>query len=204
MAEIASGVLHNMGNVLNSITISSGVLEAKIRQLRVERIGNAVDLVEQRGGSGGGASDDRRICEDALTYLRAVGEALIRAKRDLGIEMASLTENIHQLKGVLATQQEYAAAGGMIVTFPIRAAVEDALALADHSSPRGEITVVQDFGGDPSVTSNRHKVVQILTNLLRNAEDALLAGGRAERIIRIEVGDDRDHQVTVRVCREPR
>jgi signal transduction histidine kinase len=200
MAEIATGILHNMGNVLNSITISSSLLEAKIKQLRVERIGSAVDLVEQHGGSGGGASDDRRICKDAFAYLRAVGEALISAKRDLGIEMTTLIENIHHLKGVLATQQEYAAASGMIVTFPIRTAVEDALALADHSNPRGEITVVRDFGGNPSVTSNRHKVVQILTNLLRNAEDALLAGGKPERIIRIEVGDDSDHQVSVRVA----
>jgi signal transduction histidine kinase len=52
----------------------------------------------------------------------------------------------------------------------------------------------------PPINTDRHKVLQILLNLLRNAKDAVKASGNQERKIRIQMLRVNDERVAIRVA----
>jgi hypothetical protein len=48
MAEVATGVLHNVGNVLNSVNVSAGLVVEKINRSKVPQVTKAAALLTGR------------------------------------------------------------------------------------------------------------------------------------------------------------
>ena len=72
--------------------------------------------------------------------------------------------------------------------------VEDALRINAEELLRHGVTIQREFEAVPPVRADQHKVLQILVNLLRNADDALNAAAPGERILSLRIcrnGDDR-------------
>ena len=47
MAEVATGVLHNVGNVLNSVNVSTTLIREKLRRSEISTLGKVCDLLQQ-------------------------------------------------------------------------------------------------------------------------------------------------------------
>ena len=89
-------------------------------------------------------------------------------------EIDLLTRNIEHIKDIVAMQQTYARVSGLSEVLPRRGSlIEDALQLNMDSFTRHRITVERDFANVPEVTVDKHKALQILVNLLRNAKHAM-------------------------------
>jgi signal transduction histidine kinase len=178
MAEVASNVLHNVGNVLNSVNVSTALLGDRLRGSRVGNLARAVELLRARAEATPGefaaflASDPEG--QRLVSYLAGVAAHLRDERDDLAAEVEALARSVDHIKEIVAVQQGYARApGGTEETLSASALVGEALRMLD-ASPGAPVEIVREIadGDDPTMTIEKHKVVQILINLVRNARQA--------------------------------
>lgn len=200
MAEVATGVLHNVGNVLNSVSVSAALVSDRLKQLKLANLRRAAGMLrEQNGNLAQFLTEDPRG-RVLPEYLTAVSEQLTTEQNELIQEAAVLTQNIEHIKEIVAMQQGYAKVSGAFEHLAPTELVEDALRINAAAFERHRVEVIREYRSHlPRVNVDRHKVLQILINLLRNAKYALDAGNPPQRrlVVRVEHGDA--GKVTIRI-----
>ncbi|HVS53764.1 MAG TPA: two-component regulator propeller domain-containing protein [Opitutaceae bacterium] len=188
IAEMATGILHNLGNALNSVNTTSNTLAERIRHSKVSSVAKTAQLL---------AAHNDRLAEFFATdtrgrqlpgYLKLLGEHLATERDDILHELEALQKNVDHIKELVATQQSHARVGGVKETLPASELVEYSLRLNEASLQRHTIAVVREFEAAPPITVERQKALQIVNNLLHNARDAIDARpGGGERKITLAV-----------------
>jgi signal transduction histidine kinase len=87
-------------------------------------------------------------------------------------------------------QQNYAKVGGINEPTNVVDVLEDAVRMSNASLQRHDVEIVRDYTEVPVLDTEKHKVLQILVNLVRNAKDACAATGRQDKRITLRVRDD--------------
>jgi PAS domain S-box-containing protein len=170
MAEVATSVLHNVGNVLNSVNISAAVVADRVKHSAVGKMELVLAMLHEHR-----ADLARFLTEDEkgrklLDYLEALNLRLAEEKSALLTEIECLVQNIGHIKEIVAMQQTYARVAGVHEILNPVELVEDALRMQAPSFARHEVQVRREFAPAPSITIDRHKTMQILVNLLQNAK----------------------------------
>src|ERR1035437_1256358 len=189
MAEVATGVLHNVGNVLNSVSVSATLVVERLRRLKVDNLRRGTAMLREQNG---------RLAEFLTTdpkgkvipeYLATVADQLASQQTKLIAQMNSVGQHIEHIKEIVAMQQSYAKVSGVCENLAAAGLVEDALRMNAAAFDRHHIEGVREFADNPPpVRVDRHKVLQILINLLRNAKYAMDAqSGHAKRLV-VRVG----------------
>jgi C4-dicarboxylate-specific signal transduction histidine kinase len=176
MAEIATGVLHNVGNVLNSINVSATLASDRIRQSKITELVRAVDLMEQHAGDLGAFITSDPKGKRLPEFLRLLAAHLTDERNDILKELDLLGSKVNHIKTIVSTQQSYAGVAGVVEDVDIATTVDDAMKLNSASLERHNITVVRDYGPIGKVRLDTQKVLQILVNLIKNAKDAMSTG----------------------------
>ena len=190
MVELANGALHNVGNVLNSVNVSVNVLADGLQNSRVASVVKLSALMREHAADLGVflATDPKG--QKILPYLDTLGDHLVGEQQRWVAEIVSLRQSVDHLKDIIAMQQSYAKGAGQVESMPPATLFDDALRMNTAALTRHDIDVVRDFGEAPQVQVERHKVLQILINLIRNAKYALDESHRADKrlTLRIEAG----------------
>jgi len=198
MAEVATNVLHNVGNVLNSVNVSAGMVAASLRDSRVAGVGRAVALMKEHA-----ADLPRFLTEDDRgkllpAYLEKLAGALEGEQQVVLGEVQQLMKSVEHIKAIVATQQSYAGGGALVETVRIAELVEDALTMNEGSLRRHQVEVVRDFAPVPPLPLDKSRVLLILVNLIGNAKNAMNAvPGEHRMTLRVELAEGR-LRVTVR------
>jgi signal transduction histidine kinase len=194
MAEIANGVLHNVGNVLNSINVSATLAHDRMRQSKVTEFIRAAELIEQHKDDLAAylASDAKG--KQLASFLQMLATHLADERTDILKELELLTAKVDHVKTIISTQQSYAGSLGVLETVDVCAILDDAMKLNSASLDRLKITVIRQYENLPRVRLDRQKVLQILINLINNAREAF--ADRPEQtdrrlILRTMVRDDK-------------
>jgi PAS domain S-box-containing protein len=197
MAEVATNVLHNVGNILNSVNISASLVIERVKQSKAPGVTRVAALLREQGSAVGEfiAHDERgkRIPE----YLASLGEQLTNDQKMTLEELASLRDNMEHIKDTVAMQQSYAKLCGVTETVAVVDLVEDSLRLNAGAFVRHGVTLHREFAEVPAITVDKHKVLQILVNLVRNAKYACDESGRADKLITLRIEKS---QAGVRIC----
>jgi len=198
MAEIATNVLHNVGNVLNSVNISTGLVGARLHASKAKGLARAVGLMDEH-------ADD---LADFLTvdakgrllpgYLRGLSEAIETEQRGMLEELATLGKSVDHIKEIVATQQSYAGASSLVEAARVEDLVDDALRISASSANRQIVEVVKHIADMPNVWLDRHRLMQILVNLLSNARRAFDTVPDGNR--RITIQAESPQEGTLRIC----
>jgi PAS domain S-box-containing protein len=187
MAEVATNVLHNVGNILNSVNISASLVIDRVKQSKAPGVTRLAALLQEKGATVGEfiANDERgrRIPE----YLVSLGEQLMGDQKMALEELASLRDNLEHIKDTVAMQQSYAKLCGVTETVAVVDLVEDSLRLNAGAFVRHGVTLQREFSEVPPITVDKHKVLQILVNLVRNAKYACDESGRSDKIITMRI-----------------
>jgi len=183
MAEVATGVLHNVGNVLNSLNVSASIIATGLRQSKADSLAKVAGLLhEHRPDLAGFLTADpkgRRVPEllGALaTHAQAERDRLLQ-------ETASLQQNVDHIKDIVAMQQAYATLGSMLEPLAPAALMEDALRMHGDALARHSVRIEREFSPVAPVLAEKAKVLQILVNLIKNAKQACDGSGAPDKVI---------------------
>jgi PAS domain S-box-containing protein len=187
MAEVATGVLHNVGNVLNSVNISATLVADNIKRSRAANLSRVVTLLEEHASDlGSFLTQDSRGRQLPL-YLHQLADQLRAEQQKSVAELELLRKNIDHIKDIVAMQQNYAKVSGLTEKISVADLVEDALQMNAAALKRHEVAVVREFKDVPVVTVEKHKVLQILVNLIRNAKYACDDSGRTDKRLEVRI-----------------
>ncbi len=191
MAEVATGVLHNVGNVLTSLNVSAGVIATGLQQSKADRLEKLSALVESHPDDLGEflAHDPKgsRIPE----YIDSLARHWLEERTRLLAEIASLQQSIDHIKEIVGMQQSYATMVGVVEPLDPVTLMDDAFRMNAGALVRHQVACERDFQPVPRVVAEKAKVLQILINLIRNAKYAADEGRATDRrvTLRIQPGD---------------
>jgi signal transduction histidine kinase len=198
MAEVATNVLHNVGNVLNSINVSATMVDAQIKKSHVADVRRLAELLQEH-------STDRVAFLTSDPKGQKVPDFIGRLAKELDSEQAamlkeisSLRRNLEHVKVIVAMQQGYARVTGVFEKIKVIDLLEDTLLMDASWFARHDVEVVREYGVLPSISTDKHKVLQILINLVRNARHACDESGRSDKkVILRATRDDGRVKITV-------
>lgn len=182
MAEIATGVLHNVGNVLNSINVSATVVADKLRGSEVTSLARACAMMREHEHHLAQFLAEDHKGKLLPGFLVEVSECIRDEQRALLAEIESLSKGVEHMKHVIGMQQAHAKR--RLVAEAVRPAdlMESALQMQTTSGPQA-VLVERRFEPLPAVRLDKHRILQILTNLISNARHALRDGNGDRRLV---------------------
>ena len=187
MAEVASGVLHNVGNVMNSVNVGASVARESVGALPVEGLTRAVALLDENMGRLAEYLTADPVGRKLPDYLRKLGAALAEEKRGILSNIDQLAEHLEHMKKIIAAQQSYAKRGGVTEVCTLEEIAETALSISEAALRNSNIEIVRSYETLPPVLVDRHQIMQIVVNLVSNAKHALEEVTRPDRRLNVSI-----------------
>jgi signal transduction histidine kinase len=183
MAEVATSVLHNVGNVLNSVNVSITLVSDRLVKSRMSALVKAAALFREHEAHLAEflVSDERG--RRLPSYLEKLGASLEEERQSILGELGSVTRDIDHIKHVVQSQQSYAKVDiDFRELVQLEEVMEDAVRISNSAVGDESLDVVREYEPTPPVSIDRHKLVHILVNLINNAKQAAAGMARARRI----------------------
>ena len=173
MADVAASVLHNVGNVLHGVNVSAELLLQLVRSSKGLMLDRALGLWRSQPDPVRFLTEDARGAK-LVDYLLALSKTLGEERAEAMSELAHLAKNIEHIKVIVGAHQSLAKAGGaMVEELSLDALIDDALQTRFSSHSKHRITIERDYAVLPRLKVDRHRLLQVLINLLSNAEHAV-------------------------------
>ena len=199
MAEIATGVLHNVGNVLNSVNVSATVVTDNLKKSKVGSVSRLAGLLQENEGRLGQFFTENEKGKQVPGFLSTLAGHLENEREEMVREMNALGKSIQHIKSIISMQQSYAKVGGVSEACPVLEIIEDAIRLNTVSFQRHDIQLKRQFETKEDITVERHKVLQIIVNLLRNAKDALDKVDGRDKVLNLRVFKKDEDNIAIAV-----
>jgi len=192
MAEVANGVLHNVGNVLNSVNVAASLISEAANDSEVRDLTRVMEIVEQhRNDLPEFLTQDERG-KRLPEYLIEAGRVLSDERQTLLERTKSLAKKVDYIKDIVSTQQSYAGMSGIEQVVTLEELLDDALQINIGMLDRGGILVEREIEPLPPLQLDKQKVLQVLINLIGNAQHALRDADSAGGWIRLRLCRDGD------------
>ncbi|MBC5763301.1 ATP-binding protein [Ramlibacter albus] len=192
MAEIATNVLHNVGNVLNSVNVATGLIRRTVEHSKAEGLGKVAQMLEGHEGDLAAYLQDDPKGKLLPRYLGQLAKALAAERASLLEDLARLGASVDHIKEIVAMQQSYAGfPASVIESIRVQDLVDDALRMNAESFKRSGVTVVKEIADVPPLALDKHRMLLIMVNLINNAKQAVSgSGGRAPEIrLKVDLAD---------------
>jgi signal transduction histidine kinase len=184
MADIATGVLHNVGNVLNSVNVSANLAIQQVRKSEMPSLTMATELLKQNRQNLSEFLTTNERGMQLPSFLIDLADCLASEQANLVSELDSITTGLDHIKRIVGAQQQHAKNDTFRERISPDQLFEEAIAIVFGTEAIRQTDLVRHFQpGIPSTALDKHKVLQILINLLSNAKKAMVASDGADRHI---------------------
>jgi PAS domain S-box-containing protein len=187
MAEVATSVLHNVGNVLNSVNVASSCIAENLKKSKAADLSKVVTLLREHEADLGNFFTNDPKGKQLPGYLSHLAEHLAGEQATALDELAVLQKNVEHIKEIVAMQQNYAKSTAIPEQVEVIDLIEDALRINTGAMERHRVKVVREYSETSQISVEKHKVLQILVNLIRNAKYACDDSGRQDKQIILRV-----------------
>jgi PAS domain S-box-containing protein len=187
MAEVATGVLHNVGNVLNSLNVSASVIGTGLRMSKAESLAKLGALLREHQSGLAEFLTHHPKGKRVPEFLASLARHAVEERNRLLEEISALQKNIDHIKEIVAMQQTYATMVGVVEPLDPAAMMDDSLRMNAAALTRHEINVTREFQVVPRVLGEKAKILQVLVNLIRNAKYACDETGSADKRVTVRL-----------------
>ncbi len=199
MAEVATGVLHNVGNVLNSVSVTAESLQKRIRNSKISYLGDAVNLLEEHSNELATFITNEEQGKKLPAFLANLSQELVDDQGRCLEALEALTKHVQHVADIIQLQQSYSKTKGLIEPTSIAELAEDAIQINAEALSRNNVVVQREIADLPALLLDRHKVLQILTNLISNAIYALSKSDKEKKILTIGVKEPENGHIQIDV-----
>lgn len=187
MAEVATDILHNVGNVLNSVNVSCSMVTERLQEAPAGNLARIPQMLREQTGRLDAFLTTDPKGKKIPDYLGMLAKN-IEDQRTFALgELDQLRKHIDHIKQVVAMQQNYAKVAGVEEQIEVSALIDDALHINASALDRHRVELQRDLQPVPPLVVDKHKVLQILVNLISNAKYAVSAVERADKIMLVRV-----------------
>jgi signal transduction histidine kinase len=186
MAEIATNVLHNVGNILNSVNISADVVTRQVRNSKSAGLEKAMQLINAHRDDLGHFFGEDAKGKLLPGYLNQLVEAMAAERQSIVDELHHLSTSVDHIKEIVATQQSYAGVANLVEPVHIVALMEDALRINSGALHRQQVDIRRHFEQVPEIIADKHRLLLIMVNLISNARFAMT--GSSDKVRALTLG----------------
>jgi signal transduction histidine kinase len=186
-AEVASSVLHNVGNVLNSVNVSTSLIREHLGRLSAANLDQAAQMIREHADDLGHFLTTDEKGRHFPRYLSEATQHLAKEQEYLMNEVNGLAQNVEHINEIVAMQQNYASVSGVHERVAVAEVVENGITMNAGAFSRHGIKVIREYEEVEALTVDKHKTLQILVNLLRNAKYACDESGLAEKAVTVRI-----------------
>lgn len=187
MAEVATSILHNIGNALNSVNISANITHQLIEHSKSAYLQKVNTLLLEHQLNLGDFFSNNPKGKHMLPFLQSLATDLSKEQSDIKNELNSLISNLQHINNIVAMQQSYAKSTGLIELLSFPELIRTVCIMNRNVIEKSGVTVEYDFIELPLIHSIKAKLQQILINLIINAIDALKDNNNENKIIKISL-----------------
>jgi len=194
MAEVATDVLHNVGNVLNSINVSTNFIQGKVLNSKVKNLKKVTDIMAEHADDLATFFAEDQRAKYIPVYLTEATRLITDEHADITEKLRSLNKNVGHLKEIVRTQQTYAKAGGVRIFTDISEIIKDAIQVNKAGLDRHGVKFNLELTELPRICIDKQRVLQILVNLISNGKYALARSKNQEKLLTVRCrkhGEDR-------------
>ncbi len=199
MAEVATGILHNVGNALNSVNVSTTLITEKLSNSKIQNLKKVTDLIE----------DHIEDVEAFLTkdpqgkhipvYLTKLSKLLIDEQAVIAEKLRAMAVNVNHIKEIINMQKPYSKVSSVEVAASLDQVVENAIEINQAGLKQHGIKVIRKFAEFRKVNIDKYRITQILVNLINNARYALSESEQEEKMLVIRFHKNGEDQFRIEV-----
>ncbi len=199
MAEVATDVLNNVGNVLNSVTNSITSIDKAVRFSRLNNLEKVVEIVQQHADNLASFLTESEQGQQLPNYFSEVSKQFKVEQDSIIEETTSLAQQVNHIKNIIKTQQSIAKVSGMESPVRLEELIDDAIEICNIESPLLDIQIQRTLEALPQVRMERQKVLQIIVNLINNAKYAVLNNKDKLKEIHLDISDISEQNLRISV-----
>ncbi|MDX2348115.1 MAG: HAMP domain-containing sensor histidine kinase, partial [Nitrospirota bacterium] len=197
MADVTSTVLHNVGNVLTSVTVAANIVESVVDQSSVILVNRMAELIKAHDQDLGTYLTEDPKGKRIPPSLEKLGTHLIEEQGTILKEMKGLVRNIRHMKQIIASHQAMAKSAGQAEQISLANVLSHAMELSFQPGDEKWITIRPNYQQVPTVLVDQHQLLQILVNLLRNAKQAMRQQVQDSHVLNLRVKYQDDGEASV-------
>lgn len=183
MAEIATSVLHNVGNILNSVITSCQLIHSTVTNSKLQGLLKANQMLRNKMDNIRDfiANDPKGI--NLLKYYLQFDKHLERERGAVTENVSRLMGKVESIRDVIMAQQSYASGGFQDEDLDLREVIDDALNILGSSIARHGIKVTRLYQDDvPKLMLPKNKLIHLIVNLVKNAVEAMTETTRSSEL----------------------
>lgn len=189
MAEVATGVLHNVGNILNSVNASSDSVALRARHLPIQHLEQATDMIQKNADDLGNFFKEDTKGSRLPAFLDQLAKSMYKDQEDIVAELDKLKSRIDHIRHIIDAQQKHGSSVVVSQKLDLQELVEQVIEINACSLDNHGIKTEVQLNGEKVVETDRHLLMQILVNLLSNAKRAMRNNGQRDKKITITIQD---------------
>lgn len=190
VAEVATSILHNIGNALNSVNTATSVIGNKLRKTRLPGLEKVLGLMSDVDGPILG--DDPEKTKQLTNYLSMLNQQLREEQKDIREELGRLIKHIKHIETIVSSQQSHATQSSIIEDIVLEDVIEESLGMNNANIINAGINITKDYQSIDKLKGEQHKVMQILVNLIRNAVESIMEQKPAIPTLSLTLQQDKD------------
>jgi len=194
MADVATGVLHNVGNVLNSVNVAAGVVADTVRRSSVDKISRTAGMIQEHLHDVGNYLTQDPKGQQIPEYLNKLGQQLTQDQEVVIKELKELTKNIEHIKEIISVQQTVAKSSAWEEPVVLEELMHQALAVSQASLDKYQIEIISEYMPVPEIVVDKHQVLQILVNLISNSKHAMKHVSDRPRVLTVRIVQFEEHE----------
>ncbi len=169
MAEIASEVLHNVGNAVNSANCSVEVLDERLGRSKLSGLERATSLLREQAPHASEFFGNDPRAPKLIDYLCNLNETLKQECIDNRAEVDRLRDTVRHIRDAIASQQTYAGRSDFRQDVDLASLIDEVVRINQELIRATEVQVTIEVPPLPELQLNKSKMTQVLVNLVRNA-----------------------------------
>lgn len=173
MADVASSVLHNVGNVLNSANVSMGLIKENLANECYEKLFSVIGLIKENLPSIANYLIDDPKGKLIPQYLVCLTEVFEKDYGTIVTEINNLNKNLEHIIEIVAMQQKFGGISSHNEKIFLPEIVDLGLQMSGCSFEENQIQIIKKYNENIFITTDKTKILQILVNLIQNARDSV-------------------------------
>jgi signal transduction histidine kinase len=199
MAEVASNVLHNVGNALNSVNVSANIIIEKLAKSEIPHLLKLADILKEHSDNLADFLINDPQGKFIPTYIFEAGNHLVQQKNEILENLNSLTKNVDHIKEIIQMQQFYTGTGKQQDCVSLPELIENAIAINNAGLERNKIEVIREYEEFGNIFIDKHRTIQVLVSLIDNAEHALAESSNEPKQLKIRVTKADNNKVKIEI-----